>query len=418
MQLTRFTKRGVRPAAAAARFFRRRTRLSLLIAAALSLALLGTACGSKSATSQAHRTSSRSGNPHAQTVASVTIRAAHLIQGDAGWVLSNDALYMTSNGGQTWTGITPPGVPGGAVWGVYFLDTQHGWVVSSSATNPEQLEVSVTTDGGTSWSTSPLRSPNPMFTDVSAAYVEFVDAQHGWVAATIGPSNGGALPQGVLFQTTDGGATWQQLQMPVGGPVEFVSTTTGWLADGIQGEISPQFYVTSDGGRSWTPETVTPPTGFTQDQATYTIPSFTSPADVVLAAFDNGNSATAGFYQTNDSGSTWQLKAAVPAGNPGGDVSPSAAVVNPGAWVAASVNGTKITTITQDGASQVSISPAGFPADSGIGDASFTSTGTTGVGWVVVSTSQCAGSKSACTETTALFSTTDGGAHWAQLPIP
>jgi hypothetical protein len=205
--------------------------------------------------------------------------------------------------------------------------------------------------------------------------------------------------------------------MPEGGPIMFASPTNGWLADGIQGEVTPQFYVTSDGGQTWTAKTVPPPAGFTQDQAVYTIPSFTAPASIVLAAFNNGSNATAGFYQTSDSGTTWQLKATVPAGNPAGDVSPSATVIDATNWLAASVDGKTITAITQDGASQAPASPAGLPADSSIADASFSGTGSTAVGWVVASTNKCAGLKTACTETTSLFRTTDGGAQWVPVTV-
>lgn len=416
MQLAGLTRRGLQYIPARGmRSSVRRSRPLLLIATALTLALAVAACGSRAASLRARATGSVGAS--AQASSSVTIRAAHLIQGTTGWALSDDALSLTSNGGQSWTGITPPGVSAGAIRGVYFLDTQHGWVVSSSASDPDQLEVSVTTDGGTSWSTSALGSPDPSFGNSDLAYVDFADSQHGWVVAMIA-SSAGILPQGVLFQTTDDGATWQKLQMPVGGPVEFVNATTGWLADGNQGEAAPRFYITSDGGQSWTPETVTPPTGFTQDQATYTIPSFTTSADVVLAAFDNGSSASAGFYQTNDAGTTWQQKATVPAGKPEGDVSPSTAVVNPISWMAVSPYGTSIMAVTQNGASQSSMSPTGLPANSGISDVSFTGTGSTAAGWVVSNTNQCTGKKTGCTEVTALLGSTDGGAHWAQLSVP
>ncbi|HLQ53040.1 MAG TPA: hypothetical protein VK162_02080, partial [Streptosporangiaceae bacterium] len=70
---------------------------------------------------------------------------------------------MTSNGGQTWTAVTPPGVPAGAIMGVYFQNTTNGWVVSSSASNHAQLAISATTDSGSSWSTWSAGHPDPGF---------------------------------------------------------------------------------------------------------------------------------------------------------------------------------------------------------------------------------------------------------------
>jgi photosystem II stability/assembly factor-like uncharacterized protein len=315
----------------------------------LSLALLAAACGSRVATPQPH--TAASAGHGARTAAS--IRAAQLVAGKTGWVLSRQALSLTSDNGRTWRNITPSGTHAGAIRGVHFMDAKRGWVVSSSASNPAQLEISSTTEAGASWSTADLGGPVPLLADSAPAYIDFVDARHGWVAAMIA-SGSGVLPRGILFRTSDGGAKWQQLPMPVGGPVEFVSPTAGLVADGIQGEVAPRFYVTSDGGRRWTAETVTPPAGFTKVQATYTIPAFTTPADVILVAFDNGTRSVAGFYQTNDGGASWQLKATVPAGNPAGSVSPAATVIDATHWVSVAVNGSSITDVRQAGTSRAS----------------------------------------------------------------
>jgi photosystem II stability/assembly factor-like uncharacterized protein len=242
----------------------------------LSLILLAAACGSQPSphSPQAAATTSASEPPPTPE----QFNAEQLVTGGTGWVLSDSVLSLTSDSGQNWTDITPPGVPASAIRGVYFLDTQHAWAVSSSAADQSQLEISTTSDGGSSWSTSPLGSPEPIFADSTGlpVYVGFSDAQHGWVVAMI--STSANFSTGILFQTSDAGATWQQLQMPVGGPVEFINSTTGWLASSGQQGTSDKFYVTSDGGQSWTAQRVTPPSGFTQDQATYTIPVFITPA--------------------------------------------------------------------------------------------------------------------------------------------
>lgn len=338
-----------------------------------------------------------------------------MVQGSTGWVLTGTALSITSDDGQTWTAITPPGVRPSAITSLYFLDARHGWVVSRPSGSPGQLEISATTDGGTSWSTSAVGRPDPLLTAVSATHVDFIDGQHGWVAATIGSSAGGALPQGVLFRTADGGATWHKQRMPVGGPIEFVSPGTGWLADSQQGLTAPRFYVTSDGGRHWRPETVTPPAGFDRSQATYTIPAFTSPAGIILAGYLDHGRAAAGLYKTADGGATWHLAATVQASNPAaGDVSPSAAVAGPGRWLTVPLSGSSITDITKDGARRATISPVGLPGGTVTG-ASFTSAGT---GWVTTAAGSCTGFKTGCTQTTTLSATRDGGAHWTRRTVP
>jgi photosystem II stability/assembly factor-like uncharacterized protein len=385
-----------------------RTSLSAIALCGAVVAAL-TGCGTQQAPFQPQARSS-----HAQPPTHALVRAAQLVQGQTGWALSNKALFMTANGGRAWAVITPPGVPVRTIRGAYFLGTRRGWAVSVSPRHPMQLEMSTTTDGGKSWSTAPLGGRS-WFAAGSAgvpAYIDFVDARHGWVVAMIA-SGAGVLPQGVLFRTSNGGASWQQLPMPVGGPVEFTTASTGWLVDGIQGERAPRFYVTADGGQHWTAKTVPPPPGFTRGQAAYSIPAFTTPANVILAAYDNGNRSTAGFYQTSDAGLTWHRTATVPAGNPAGDVSPSAAVIDPARWIAVAVNGASITKVTQDGAHQVSVSPAGLPPGGG-GQPSFANSTT---GWVITDTFRCVGFKcdQQYTETIGLYLTTDGGAHWKAM---
>ena len=380
---------------------------TIVLGGAVMSALVG--CGTQRAPVQPQVRSARIQSPvHA------LVSAAQLVHGQTGWALSDKALIMTANGGQTWTVITPPGVPARTIRGAYFLSTQRGWVVSESPLRPLQLEISATADGGRSWTTSPLGGRSWFAADSTGvpAYIDFADARHGWVVSMIA-TGAAVLPQAVLLRTTNGGANWQELPMPVGGPVEFTTASTGWLADGIQGERAPRFYVTSDGGQHWTAKTVPPPPGFTRAQAAYSIPAFSTPASVIVAAYDNGTHSTAGFYQTTDAGVTWHHAGTVLAGNPAGDVSPSAAVIDRGRWITIAVGGSSITTVTQDGAHQVRVSPDGLPLG-GVGQPSFTTSKT---GWVITDATTCIGFKcdQQSIETIGLYLTTDGGEHWTAM---
>src|SRR6266567_6980785 len=133
---------------------------AILCTIALSVAAMPAlaGCGVQPAGPRAQATASARVSTH--QAASFPVRAAQLVRWDIGWVLTTDALSMTSNGGQTWTAVTPPGVPAGVITGVYFRNTKNGWVVSSSAGNRAQLVISAATDGGSSWSTSPAGRPD------------------------------------------------------------------------------------------------------------------------------------------------------------------------------------------------------------------------------------------------------------------
>jgi photosystem II stability/assembly factor-like uncharacterized protein len=55
-----------------------------------------------------------------------------------------------------------------------------------------------------------------------------------------------------LFKTTDGGKTWNELAMPLIGPVHFVDLDRGWVTGGIEGD---ELYITVDGGKTWKSQT-------------------------------------------------------------------------------------------------------------------------------------------------------------------
>src|SRR5229473_2976958 len=84
-----------------------------------------------------HVTTSARVSPH--PAASFPIRAAQLVRGNTGWVLTTGALSMTSNGGQTWTAVHPdPGFADTDSAHVDFVDKQHGWVVVTLPGSPQR----------------------------------------------------------------------------------------------------------------------------------------------------------------------------------------------------------------------------------------------------------------------------------------
>ena len=379
--------------------------MALLVAVTIGLG----GCGSRSAPRR-HDVAS-----HVRGVRPGPVRAAQLVAGETGWVLAANELAVTSDAGRTWTPVTPPRVRARLIRGVYFRDARRGWVVSSRARDAGQLQLSVTADGGATWRTTPIGRPDPVFaySETAPAYVDFADSRDCWVEAMT--ATGSGVPaQGVLLHTSDGGATWERLPAPADGPVEFVSAADGWLAPAAQPGTTAAgtLWVTRDAGRTWHPVAVTAP-GYRPDRVTFTIPAFTAPSGVVLAAFANGTRSAARFYQTRDRGASWQPAAAVPARSPAhGDVTPAAAA-GPGNWWAVAINGAVIAHVTQAGARQTLIDPSWQPGPpGGIGDVSFTPAG---AGWAVGNADRCAAFKSRCTDTIRLYATADGGRHWTRM---
>ena len=119
-------------------------------------------------------------------------------------------VYSSADGGLTWTNpqkLEARGLrPQGSQYMQFYLDQKHWWITSVNdhpADNPVpqgRQFVGRTVDGGKTWEVFP--SP-------AIIRMMFSDAQHGWAEAISGPHN-----TNILLWTNDGGAHWQEVQVP------------------------------------------------------------------------------------------------------------------------------------------------------------------------------------------------------------
>lgn len=184
-----------------------------------------------------------------------------------GWIVGDNYLGKTTDGGVTWQNQNFAANASGC----YFYRLSIGWIVGGNA-------IHRTTDGGTTWQTVTLSDSL-----ISLQDVHFVDQNVGWVVGSGGiilkSMNGGAswvfqsTPTGVMLEglhffdalrgfavghagtilaTADGGQTWSPVASGTSADlysVEFVDESYGWAA-GSGGMI----LITRDGGRTWTRE--------------------------------------------------------------------------------------------------------------------------------------------------------------------
>lgn len=169
-----------------------------------------------------------------------------------GWLVGNSpsdffnpfdakpVLLHTADGGASWKREASP--IRGSLSAVDFVDAQHGWVASAGN------QVARTTDAGRSWTLQQV----PGQAQLSA--VDFVDAQYGWVAGSymkqVGPHT---MTQAAgLFATTDGGVTWRRQDIPSGTreveQLQFLDAQDGWAVGG--GGQRGWVAHTADGGRT------------------------------------------------------------------------------------------------------------------------------------------------------------------------
>ena len=147
-----------------------------------------------------------------------------------GWVIGYAVVLITDDGGETWL---PIHLDIWAPWSVFFLNLDIGWIVSFDG------EIIKTLDGGQTW------SKKASITDAEFNDVVFTDQNNGCAVGTIWRSGW----QTLILHTTNGGETWDKLQLPGGQilySVSFVDSLNGWTS-GSTGTI----WHTSNGGEKW-----------------------------------------------------------------------------------------------------------------------------------------------------------------------
>jgi photosystem II stability/assembly factor-like uncharacterized protein len=364
--------------------------------------------------------------PSAQA-GSAGIDGFHLVSVDQGWVLTGNQLYWTANGGSTWVSITPP-LPGKAtIAAVDFIDSREGRVLMVDAAGADPIySLGVTHDGGTTWETAVL----DLFAagDVSAvpdkAYMQWLSPQTGWLV--IKRATGINFSVGSLFRTDDGGLTWIKLSIPVGEPVEFVTSLTGWVAGGAAGD---ELYRTLDGGATWISQAFVQAAGSPTRRLAYLPPRFQDANNGLLPVMvSDGNSASMDFYSTADGGGAWTLVNST-ALDENVDLSVRAALTmfDVSHFTMLVPGSNRI--VTEQGSNQFTTS---HNLDSRSGDLTSIEMASMQEGLGLFTAGKCVGQAASvpppsngntkqnltCTQTQQLLKTTDGGATWTPVILP
>jgi hypothetical protein len=173
-------------------------------------------------------------------------------------------IDRSTNGGQTWTFSALPGClqECGANLSVSFVDPERGFATIGPALHGPTMLFS-TDDGGATWTRlGRLPDLGEVVVDGPGPTVQIVfsSALDGWAVTgpTFGDSGQQTSPGGVLYRTTDGGASWSrapglssrdQLALPT-----FFGKHTGVMLSNPEGvpRQSTSVFVTDDGGVTWT----------------------------------------------------------------------------------------------------------------------------------------------------------------------
>ena len=129
-----------------------------------------------------------------------------------------------------------------ALHAVQFVDPKVGWAVGDAGV------VWHTIDGGATWESLPTS------TALSLRSLHFVNALVGWVAGREELVGGGSV--GVLLYTRDGGESWHRVMantLPGINHIRFGDPKTGYLLCDASDQYPAGVFQSKDGGRTWQP---------------------------------------------------------------------------------------------------------------------------------------------------------------------
>jgi photosystem II stability/assembly factor-like uncharacterized protein len=254
------------------------------------------------------------------------------------------------------------------------------------------------------------------------ALPSFVDRRHGWVAVQTSSDTYSAHT--FLFRTTDGGASWARLPAPPAAPrLAFSSRTSGWSV--VQGGAGRPagLYRTDDAGRSWRGVALAPPPSLRGTSVQLREPpTFKSqrdgflPVEFVREEGGRPRILAAGFFVTADGGATWTPRyVPLAEADEAYGLLPQAAA-DRRTLLALVGHGARKVLTSRDGGGRWSVAGSGlegrYPAVRGLAFAG------PGTGWAV--TGRTAGSlengcqppTAGCDDRGVLLRTSDGGTTW------
>jgi photosystem II stability/assembly factor-like uncharacterized protein len=271
----------------------------------------------------------------------ITINSLQMSSKSTGWALGQqdddfERVLYTQDGGKRWEDRTPDLTRVGVNSSsqnitAYFYDEDIAWVILPDLrSDPSQSEhiIWFTIDAGETWEASaplPVRAVEPY---IFPQKFEFINPDEGWLWVHLGYEH--MHDRTYLFQTRDGGKTWERLIDPEDDSLQalhnsglaFADSNLGWMTKDPLGGFDPFLEQTVDGGSSWQRINIPPPVeGEWEELPLYCIlenPTFSSKQTGFFLLQcaelnqDSGNFdwdfKTTYLYATTDRGENWLIQ--------------------------------------------------------------------------------------------------------------
>lgn len=267
------------------------------------------------------------------------LSSVHMASTTVGWGIRNgvnglhrwtaSSIWRTTDGGVSWTAVSPPALGQQTLEGWTFLGGENAWLAVVPRTQSANTPVAVlrTSDGGATWQTSTLTVPFAGQLNFPIS-LSFSDASHGWLL--VHPEYTMNEKPGELFSTSDGGSQWQMVSrvtfhrdygyapettgLPVGGSVALGRSGAGWLVAGYTSTTPAYLFQTADSGATWSINALPLPAGDGSDGQVTQLNVLQPPTLFSGSSFGYFTGDVYGppvggrfLYVTHDGGAHWML---------------------------------------------------------------------------------------------------------------
>jgi photosystem II stability/assembly factor-like uncharacterized protein len=291
--------------------------------------------------------------PARETIARPLLIDFAMFDPNHGWGLTEDKILRTSIGGTQWVDTTPMGFnpfPQSVPF-AYFADPNHAWTLITRM-NDISGTLFKTENGGNTWQTDPVPFTNARFFFLPGNNGNYAN---GWAMVDRSfTANSQAVD---LYATLDGGETWNPIHtvnptqgnqsssagaLPYTGfknGLTFLSPLRGWITGESPIAGMSWLYITNDGGKNWSEQVLSLPTGAQTNTVITEPPFFFNAQQGLLPVRLEQISDLTVLYETVDGGLTWSFTTPVPIAGQIDCVSPSTCRVWNGRVLAATENG-------------------------------------------------------------------------------